>query len=207
MTQPVQALLFDVGGVLVDVDFRFAFRHWAARAGVAEDAIAARFGHDAAYEAHERGEISGAQYFATLRQSLGIDLSDADFDAGWNSIFRGVIRGAIPLLATLAQDIPVYLFSNTNALHYRRWSVLYPDLLAPVRQVFCSQELGLRKPSVAAFEKVCGLINIAPQYIAFFDDLPENVEGARKAGLRGFCVTTPDQTQRAAAAALAGHRE
>ncbi len=203
MARPIEALLFDVGGVLIDVDFRYAFRHWADCAGVPVESIAQRFHQDAAYEAHERGEISAAEYFAALRQSLGIDLPDAVFDAGWCAIFRGEIPGVLPLLREAAASTPVYLFSNTNALHYARWGSLYPELLAPVRQVFCSQELGLRKPSTAAFDKVCSLIGIAPGRIAFFDDLPENVAAARAVGLAGYHVTTPEQTRRAVASALA----
>jgi putative hydrolase of the HAD superfamily len=196
------ALLFDVGGVLVDVDFRHAFRHWANAAGVPVEQIEGRFSQDAAYEAHERGEISGTEYFAALRNSLGIALSDAALHEGWCAIFRGVIPGVLPLLHEAAARTPVYLFSNTNALHYARWASLYPELLAPVRQVFCSQELGLRKPSAAAYDKVCSLIGIAPERIAFFDDLPDNVTGARAFGMAGYHVTTPDQTRRAVAAAL-----
>lgn len=199
----VGALLFDVGGVLVDVDFRHAFRHWANAAGVPVEHIAGRFSQDAAYEAHERGEISGAEYFAALRRSLGIDLPDTTLHEGWCAIFGDVIPGVLPLLQQAAASTPVYLFSNTNALHYARWGSLYPELLVPVRQVFCSQELGLRKPSTAAFDKVCSLIGIAPERVAFFDDLPENVAGARAAGLAGYHVTTPDQTRRAVASALA----
>ena len=185
---PIDACLFDVGGVLVKIDFSRAFAHWAHCAQVPEERVAARFEADAAYEAHERGELDGAQYFATLRTSLGIDLPDHEFETGWNAIFRGVYPDAAELLASIALTRPVYLFSNTNALHYACWSTLYPQLIAPVTRVFCSQEIGLRKPSIASFQKVCALIGSAPERIAFFDDLPENVAGAQQAGLQAFHV-------------------
>ncbi len=187
----IEAVVFDVGGVLVDVDFQRAFAHWSERSGVAADVIAPRFKVDAAYEAHERGELDGRQYFATLRTSLDIDLPDHEFAAGWNAIFKGVYPGAAELLASIAPDKPVYLFSNTNAVHYACWSVLYPQIITPVRRVFCSQEIGLRKPSSASFQKVCALMGVAPERIAFFDDLLENVEGARRCGWQAFQVAAP----------------
>ncbi len=199
----IEAVVFDVGGVLVDVDFKQACAHWSERSGVPVDVIAPRFKVDAAYEAHERGELDGRQYFATLRTSLGIDLPDHDFEAGWNAIFKGVYPGAAELLASIAQRRPVYLFSNTNALHYDCWSRLYPQLITPVTKVFCSQEIGLRKPSAASFDKVCALTGIAPQRIAFFDDLPENVAGARQAGMRAFHVMAPRQLRKLVESALA----
>lgn len=200
----IDALLFDVGTVLIHVDFHKAFAHWAAAAGTTPDALAARFRPDAAYEAHERGEISAAEYYASLRKSLGIDLPDAVFHEGWCGIFGGTVPGITELLTAQAADLPVYLFSNTNAAHYARWRPLYPALLAPVSRVFCSHELGLRKPSVEAYAAVCGQLGLAPDRIAFFDDLPENVAGARAAGLHAFHVTTFDDTRRAVAAARSG---
>ncbi len=199
----IEAVVFDVGGVLVDVDFKQAFAHWSERSGVPVDVIARRFKVDAAYEAHERGELDGKQYFATLRNSLGIDLPDHDFEAGWNAIFKGVYPNGAELLASIALTRPVYLFSNTNAPHYDCWSALYPQLITPVTKVFCSQEIGLRKPSAASFDKVCALTGIAPQRIAFFDDLPENVAGARQAGMRAFHVMAPGQLRKLVESALA----
>lgn len=188
----VDALLFDLGNVLLNVDFHCAFQHWAQWAGVPVQTISARFKTDAAYDAHERGQISGAQYFAALRRMLEIDLTDAEFTQGWSSILRGPVPGADALLARLAATTPVYIFSNTNALHFERWSVDYPALLASVTQVFCSHTIGLRKPAAAAFKKVCALMHTAPGRIAFFDDLPENVAGARQCGLHAFHVTALD---------------
>ena len=199
----IDAVMFDVGGVLVDVDFRLAFAHWSRCTGVPAGSIAPRFKVDAAYEAHERGELDGTEYFATLRTSLGIDLPDHEFETGWNAIFKGVYPGAAELLAGIALTRPVYLFSNTNALHYTCWSALYPQIITPVTKVFCSQEIGLRKPSIASFEKVCALIGVVPQRVAFFDDLVENVAGARQAGMRAFHVTAPGQLRQLVESALA----
>jgi FMN phosphatase YigB (HAD superfamily) len=188
----VEALLFDVGGVLIDFSFERALQHWSRASRIPVPQLAERFRPDGSYEAFERGELSAAQYFAALRSALGVSLPDQELQAGWCSIFTGVIPGAVELLTSLSAGAPVYLFSNTNAAHYEFWGGEYPELLAPVKQIFCSHELGLRKPSAAAFEKVCSLIGVAPGRIAFFDDLRENVDGATRAGLRAFHVGTID---------------
>ena len=195
----VDALLFDVGGVLIDVDFQLVFADWAQCAGVPIEEIASRFRADAAYEAHERGEIGGTEYFATLRTSLGIDIADAQFEIGWCGIFRGLIPGAAELLRHLATIRPVYIFSNTNALHYARWQTQFPEIVTPITQTFCSQQIGLRKPDIKAYEKVCALIGLPPQRIAFFDDLADNIDGARRAGLVAHHVPSFADTERAVA--------
>jgi putative hydrolase of the HAD superfamily len=53
----VDALLFDLGGVVIDIDLGRAFTRWAAAAGTTVETIRSRFTFDAAYERHERGEI------------------------------------------------------------------------------------------------------------------------------------------------------
>ncbi len=187
----VDALLFDLGGVILEIDFTRAFAAWAAAAGVAANAIAARFAFDEAYAAHERGEIGAAEYFASLRRSLGIGLSDTQFLAGWNAIFVGEIAGARELLAAAALRRPLYLFSNTCAVHREHWMPRFGELLRPFAQRFLSCEIGLRKPDPEAFTWVSRRIGVPPQRIAFFDDTAENVAGARTAGLRAFQVHSP----------------
>jgi putative hydrolase of the HAD superfamily len=83
----VDALLFDLGGVLVDIDFNRAFGAWANAAQVPASQIAGRFAFDQAYEAHERGEIDADGYFAHLRNTLGLSLSSEELLAGWNAIW------------------------------------------------------------------------------------------------------------------------
>jgi len=174
--------------VIVEIDFARAFAAWAATAGVAAAAIAARFRFDDAYAAQERGEISAIEYFASLRRILGIDLSDGQFLAGWNAIFVGEVAGMRALLAAAAKTRTLYLFSNTCETHRRHWMPRYRALLQPFAGVFLSCEIGLRKPEPAAFTLVSERIGVVPQRIAFFDDTVDNVDGARSAGLRAFLV-------------------
>lgn len=193
------ALLFDFGGVLVNIDFKRALAAWAGAAGTRPETLAARFAFDASFTAHERGEIEDAEYFASLRASLGIDIADAEFLAGWNAIFAGPVAGMQSLLRALATERPLYLFSNTNNAHYEYWSVQYAELLAPFSGVFCSHRIGLRKPAVESFLAVAARTGHAPQRLAFFDDMPENVRGARDAGLAAFRFTAAEWVRTALA--------
>jgi putative hydrolase of the HAD superfamily len=184
----VDALLFDLGGVVIQIEFDRAIQAWADAAGVPAARVAERFSLDAGYEAHERGELDPAAYCAHLRRTLGLHLADDPLLAGWNQIFVGEVPEVGPLLASLARSFPLYAFSNTNAAHRTFWQARYADILAPFSQIFCSCDLGLRKPAAQAFLEVCSRIDIAPASIVFFDDHPENVRGARAAGLRAHEV-------------------
>ena len=77
LSSSADALLFDLGRVVIDIDFNRAFSRWAGHACCDQKLIRERFRYDTVHKRHERGEIDSQQFFANLRASLGIDISDA----------------------------------------------------------------------------------------------------------------------------------
>jgi len=194
------ALLFDLGRVVLDIDFNKTLERWASDAGCAPADLAVRFPRDEVYLRHERGEISDAEFFANLRTSLGIGLSDVQFLQGWNAIFGGEMPGISALLARAASRVPLYAFSNTNGAHVDHFSSAYSDVLGHFREIFLSSAIGLRKPDAAAYDHVVKAIGVPAGRIVFFDDSAENIEGAQARGLIGVHVTGPRDVADALAA-------
>jgi glucose-1-phosphatase len=96
--------------------------------------------------------------------------------------------------------LPLYAFSNTNRAHVAHFSETYADVLRNFREIFLSSSIGLRKPEPAAYDHVVQAIGVPPERIVFFDDLAENIEGARARGLLAVHVTSPDDVADALAA-------
>jgi glucose-1-phosphatase len=190
------ALLFDLGRVVLDIDFNKAVACWAGHAGCTPGEIVARFVREESYRHHEVGEIDDAVYFESLRRSLGIKLSDAQLLEGWNAIFAGEMPGIGPLLARAAERLPLYAFSNTNNAHVEHFSVAYADVLGHFRKIFLSSTIGLRKPDAQAYDHVVKAIGVPASRIVFFDDSADNIEGARSRGLIGVHVTSTDDVAR-----------
>lgn len=182
------ALLFDLGRVVLDIDFSKALTCWAGHAGCAPAEIAARFVRDEAYRHHEMGKISDGAYFQSLRASLGIALTDDQFLEGWNAIFAGEMPEIALLLARAAKRMPLYAFSNTNRPHVAHFSKAYAELLGHFRELYLSSTIGLRKPDAAAYHHVVRAIGLPASRIVFFDDLAENIAGARTCGLQAVHV-------------------
>jgi glucose-1-phosphatase len=185
------ALLFDLGRVVIDIDFSKAIACWAGHAGCQPEAIVARYVRDEAYRLHEVGKISDEDYFQSLRSSLGIGISDAQFLEGWNAIFAGEMPDIAELLPRAAKQMPIYAFSNTNRPHIDYFSKEYAGVLGHFRELYLSSSIGLRKPDAEAFDHVVAAIGVPASRIVFFDDLAENVEGARACGLTCVHVTSP----------------
>ncbi len=189
----IDALLFDLGGVIIDLDVNRIIATWAKHAGTDEAELRTRykFSADPFYKRHEVGEISAAEYFESLRNSLGIDISDEAFLDGWNAIFLDEVPGIAALLEQAAKARPLYAFTNSNPAHETYWSKRYEKTLGHFRHIFVSSTIGLRKPEPEAFAHITKETGIPAARMMFFDDSLENVEGARHYGLQAVHVTSP----------------
>ncbi|MEM7170167.1 MAG: HAD-IA family hydrolase [Pseudomonadota bacterium] len=185
-----RALLFDLGGVIVDVDFNRAFDLWAQHADGNPSSIKQAFSQDHAYDTYERGEISANAYFAHLRGTLEIGISNSQFLEGWNGALSGLIPGVREILAQLVGQVPLFAFSNTNRAHVRTWPFVLEEVFHYFDVIYASSSIGLRKPDSAAFDHVVTDMGLRPDQVVFFDDLQENVDGALACGLRAYCVPT-----------------
>jgi glucose-1-phosphatase len=182
------ALLFDLGRVVLDIDFARAVVCWAEHARCDPRLIAERFKQDTSYRRHEVGEIESIEYFSGVQAACGIDISYEQFLEGWNAIFVGEVPGMADLLARAAQQVPLYAFTNTNRDHEIVWSQRFQPILANFKEIFVSSTIRLRKPNAAAYDHVVKAIGVPAQRIVFFDDVIENVEGARAGGLQAVHV-------------------
>lgn len=202
--EDVDALLFDLGGVVIRIDFDRVLQRWAELSGGDVDALRARFVLGEVHSHFETGRADAARFYASVREDLGLSLDDARVAEGWLEVLREEIPETVEAIRRVAPVIPCYLFSNTNPVHFAAWSTRHAAALRPMKRVFVSCELGLRKPQVEAFERVAREIGVAPGRILFFDDSLENVEGARRAGMQAVHVTRDGTVAEALAPWLRG---
>ena len=184
----VKALLFDLGNVVIDIDFERIFKKWSHYSGVPVEDMKLAFQIDSAYEQHERGEIEGAEYHQHLAQKFDMSLTYDQFCEGWNDIMVAPIDETVDILMSLKGRIPLYALSNANTLHKQHWESKYHDELSHFEKVFVSSDIGCRKPESEAYQHVFDDLGIAAQNIVFFDDLAENVEAAGALGMTAIQV-------------------
>lgn len=190
--QNIGAILFDLGNVLIDIDFYRCARIWSEHSGIPAEILAARFRVDDAYRAFECGRIEGPAYFAALRRQLGLNLPDNIMRKGWNAIIRNENPGIRNALKKVVHCYPLYVLTNTNPEHEIIWAQKHRELLSPFKKVFVSSRMGCRKPDTAIYLRVSQSIGVPCSRILFFDDAQENIEGARKVGMRAIRVDGAD---------------
>lgn len=192
-TAPIKALLFDLGGLLINIDFDHTLRTWSAFTPLPFLELKAAFQQDRAYQQHETGEIDAVQYFDHLRAVLKLNASDEQIAAGWNAVLRDEIAETASAIREARERLrlPCYVLTNTNPTHHAVWRQRNAQLMATFERVFVSSEIGLRKPQRAVFDFVAREVGVPPESILFFDDAMENVAGAKAAGVASVHVRGP----------------
>lgn len=196
----VQIVLFDLGRVVFDFDWARAIAVWSEHSGVPPRELGARFRKEIHYERFERGELTPDDYFALLRHELDIDVGLEVIADGWNAIFGALVPGITDAIAAVrASPYRIAALSNTNASHAATFASRYAPVLADLGRILASHELRQRKPERACFVAACAHLVAEPQHVLFFDDMAENVEGARDTGLQAVQVTGIDDVHTALA--------
>lgn len=193
--QPVKALLFDLGGVLIDFT------------GIAEVAkllpapqepvqLRARWIASPAIIAFEKGLITGDEFATRFVDEWRISQSPERFLNTFRDWMNGPLPGVIELLEHLRPHFTLACLSNTNSLH---WDEMFygTALDKMLDEAYASFQLGLVKPQHELFQAVCDDLSLAPGEILFFDDSETNVESAQCFGLRACQVFGPSDIRKA----------
>jgi FMN phosphatase YigB (HAD superfamily) len=173
-------VIFDLGGVLVSVDFMRACKRLeaagAAPAAVILEAIAK--GEDKA--GFDTGRLSPQEFAARFCAALGLRLPYSEFAEIWCDIFAEK-REVTGLLDEIGKHVDLLLLSNTDPLHLDYVRSRY-GFLAKFRRLVLSYEVGHAKPARRIFERALGLCAPGSRLI-YFDDVAEFVSAARACGL------------------------
>ena len=189
----IDAVIFDLGNVLITVDELRAMERMAARTGKTLEQIR-EYIRGTPYE-HElaRGKLSKMQFFRTVAKDLGFDGSYDEFAEIWSDVFTP-IEPMIALAESLKTRVPRLVLSNTNAIHMDYIFQHYTFLNDFDAHVF-SHEVGLLKPDAAIYEYALKKYGLAGERTVFLDDLPANVEGARRVGMQAVHFQNPEQAR------------
>lgn len=190
MQKAFKAILFDLGGVLIDINYQatqLAFEDLGIRdfkeryTQLAQNELFDRF---------ECGEVSPQHFVNLLLPFAQTGTSPNQVVAAWNAMIGEFPQRKLELLTQLKnQKQALYLLSNTNALHMVEVAKSLQkfsdsDLNSFFEMVFLSHEIGKRKPHPETFIWVCQQMGFEPADVLFIDDSPQHIEGAIKAGLQ-----------------------
>jgi glucose-1-phosphatase len=189
----ISAIIFDLGGVILNIDQEKTLRAFR-RLGLELEDVHSEM---PIFNEFETGRLSVEEFRLILKTKLHGQISDEQIDTAWNAMILDLPIERLNIIKKLRRHFKVYLLSNTNALHMKEfyqmleqthgidtWHNLFD-------QIFYSYQIGMRKPEYTCYEYVCQQINLAPEQCIFIDDSKVNIKGAEVAGLKTFWSPRP----------------
>lgn len=186
----VKNILFDLGGIFLNIDYQKTEQAFVDL-GVKEfNQFFSQQFSNTLFESLETGKITPVDFYDAFRKETKTSLSDEAIENAWNAMLLDFPKERLQWLEEIGQRYPIYLFSNTNIIHYQcfidKFEKQFPQSSFNdyFRKAYYSHELGMRKPYPDSYRKVMELENLDPAETLFIDDTPKNIEGAQQAGLQ-----------------------
>ncbi|NUU67718.1 glucose-1-phosphatase [Enterobacteriaceae bacterium BIT-l23] len=182
--------IFDLGNVIVDIDFRRVLGAWSDFSRIPLAELQKSFVMGETFHRHERGEISDEEFASQLCHEMSLPLSYEQFATGWQAIFVALRPEVIDIMNRLrGQGHRVVVLSNTNRLHTTYWPEQYPEIQSAADRIWLSQDMGMRKPEPGIYQKVLKEEGFSAEKTLFFDDNADNINGAEACGITSILVT------------------
>jgi HAD superfamily hydrolase (TIGR01493 family) len=192
------AVIFDIGKVLLDFDYRIAARKISALSDhTPEQVFELLNSHSALLAEYETGLMSTEDFFRSVCDFTGYRGSMSEFRATFGDIFAPIPEMIELHAAVHTRGIPTYIFSNTNEMAVGHIRTSYPFFSKFTDYVF-SYEQGAMKPHPRIYESVERFAGVPRDRMFYIDDRPENVEEAQRRGWRTVCHTDVPTTLAAA---------
>jgi len=193
----VRNLIFDLGGVILNLRVDDTVKAFAALANIPVDKAKNIFAHTPEFNLYEKGMMSDNDFREFLRSAYALRVDDATIDTAWNAMLKDLPPSRLALLERLKNQYQVFLLSNTNDIHLHHINeVILPavtggrNLDVHFHRAYYSHRMKMRKPDGEIFEQVLKENDLRPAETLFLDDNIHNVEGAQSTGIQGVHVNT-----------------
>ncbi|MBE6234721.1 MAG: HAD family phosphatase [Bacteroidales bacterium] len=184
----IKALIFDMGGVLVDLDIEDCKRAFKEDLDYHRiDDIIDACHQKGIYGELEEGVLSADEFRRLVLAESRPGAAPEDVDKAMWHILVGIAPEKAELLRKLAQKYDLYLLSNNNAICLPRSRRMFEEAGIPLdrifRECFFSFEMKALKPSETFYKAVIDRIGLPAEQMLFIDDSMTNVNGSAAAGL------------------------
>jgi len=194
-----KAIIFDLGRVLVNFDFKRGYRALEGICPYPAAEIPARLWAGGLVDRFETGLIEPRDFVAQISAALDLAIGYDGFCAIWSSIFTETL---VPeaMLEGLARRYRLLLLSNTNAIHFEGLRESHATLLRHFHDFVLSYEVKSMKPRPEIFQAAIARAGCRAEECFYTDDIAENVTAARSLGIDAVQFESAAQLEREFAA-------
>lgn len=186
----IKNILFDLGGVFLNINYQLTAKAFLDLGITDFDQRFNQQFSNTLFEDLETGKVDPEVFYNRFRKETGTELSNEAIETAWNALLLDFPAERLEWLEEIGQKYPVYLYSNTNLIHYQCFMRNFEEKFEGkkfndyFRKAYYSHELGLRKPYPSSYTRIMELENLNPTETVFIDDTLKNITGAKEAGLQ-----------------------
>ena len=170
----IKAVIFDIGGVLLDDPQYLSF--WKEYAE--SNKLREQFG---------TGKISREAFIE--KGSKLLDMSQERFLKEYSDAYSGMQENTLVIDIYDHIKVPKNIFSDSNPIHYDFCKAKFPELFNHASKIFLSFEIGFRKNNKQAYEYLLSKLPYAPNELIFIDNNIEYIRNANSFGIYSVLYT------------------
>ena len=179
-----EMVIFDLGGVVVDVNSDGLIHQLAQQAGRTFEEVHGVVYHEDLLLPFELGRISPRTYYEGVKAQLNLTWTYEQFVKFWNNLFTEN-ADVTQIMRRLRNRYRLTALSNTNELHINHLKATVPSLEL-FHDWVISSDVGMRKPEPGIYQVALQRARVQPHAAVYIDDRPELVEAGRRVGLTGI---------------------
>jgi glucose-1-phosphatase len=193
----IKNIIFDLGGVIINIDYQKSIKELQKLCKENCQIEFSQKEQSHIFDLYETGNSSSEDFRNDLRKTYHIDATDEQIDAAWNAMLLDIPKERIDLLMELGKKYRIFLLSNTNAIHLKRFneivahSFTIPSLDSLFEQAYYSHLVGKRKPDGDIFEMILNEHGLHKEETLFIDDSIQHIDGANEVGIKTLHLKAP----------------
>jgi FMN phosphatase YigB (HAD superfamily) len=190
MIQGIRHIIFDLGGVLLNLDYNLTEKAFIDLGITNFNEIYSQLRQTPLFDKLETGKMSRGEFVAAVQEIASVPLTAEQICVAWNAMLLDFPLRRLQLLQQLRLHYDLVLLSNTNEIHEEAFNnILYgshgmPNIGVFFDKVYLSHRVGMRKPDAEIFQRILDDTGFRPEHTLFIDDSPQHVEGAKKLGIQ-----------------------
>ena len=195
MSVKIKNIIFDLGGVVLDIDENIVYKE-LEKIGISTSELAHSKEFMDIMSKFDTGIYTAPTFRKKMKALIGQEkMTDQRFDAIWNSMLLDIPRERIEAIEKVKKHYKIFLMSNTNVIHYDLYvrdlqlRFGYNEFDELFNKSYFSFAEHLEKPDPRFFELILDHEGLMPEETLFIDDSKKNIEAAQTLGIRTYHIS------------------
>ena len=195
MSTKIKNIIFDLGGVILDIDENIVYQE-LEKLGINISELSHSKEFMDILSKFDVGVYTAPTFRKKAKTFLGLEkMTDQKFDSLWNAMLLDIPRERIAAIEQVKKHYKIFLMSNTNEIHYDLYirdlqlRFGYSEFDELFHKSYFSFDIHLEKPDPRFFELILDHEHLLPEETLFIDDTAANIKAAKALGIHTYHIS------------------